>query len=57
MIDRLTRKTIFGDYGAEKEYESKGEEIQALRNALGKYEDLGLSPEEIEEVLNEQMHG
>ena len=57
MIDRLTRKTVFGDYGAEKEYESRQEEIQTLRNALGKYEDLGLSPEEIEEVLNEQKHG
>ena len=56
-MERLTRKTIFGDYGAEKEYENQGEEIQALRNALGKYEDLGLSPEEIWEVLNEQKHG
>lgn len=40
-----------GDYGAVKEYESQFEEICELRNALGKYEDLGLTPEEIKEKL------
>ena len=37
---RLTYKSAMGDYGSVMEYTSKNDEIQALRNRLGKYEDL-----------------
>ena len=40
-----------GDYGSARDYESQEDEIQTLRNVLGKYEDLGLTPEEIKEKL------
>lgn len=50
-MKRLTYKSLCGDYGSAKDYESQFEEIWALRNALGKYEDLGLTPEEIKEKL------
>lgn len=47
-MERLTYKSQYGDYGSEKEYSSTSEEICALRNSLGKYEDTGMTPEEIE---------
>lgn len=40
-MSRLTYKSMCGDYGSVKEYDSPQTEIQTLRNALGKYEDLG----------------
>ena len=39
-MTRLTYKSAMGDYGSVFEYQSKNDEIQALRNQLGKYEDL-----------------
>lgn len=50
-LDRLTYKSSMGDYGSAKEYEDEYVEICALRNALGKYEDLGFTPEEIRTLL------
>ena len=43
-MDRLTYKALSGGYGANKSYDSNMEEIYTLRNALGKYEDIGLTP-------------
>lgn len=51
-MDRLTYKSSMGDYGSEKVYEDIWQEVQMLRNALGKYEDLGLTPEQIKELIN-----
>ena len=50
-MKRLTYKSMCGDYGAVKEYDSPQAEIQTLRNALGRYEDLGLTADEIKELL------
>lgn len=50
-MERLTYKSFMGDYGSEKVYDSEWEEIQALRNALGEYEDTGLTPDEIRMML------
>jgi len=49
-MERLTYKSSMGDYGSTKEYDSPMAEIQALRNALGKYEDLGMTPEVIQQM-------
>ncbi len=38
-MNRLTYRSQSGDYGGVKEYSNDYEEICALRNALGKYED------------------
>ena len=51
-MERLTYKALSGGYGANKSYDSDIEEIYTLRNALGKYEDIGLTPEEIKKVLS-----
>lgn len=51
-MERLTYKSLSGGYGANKSYDSDMEEIYTLRNALGKYEDIGLTPEEIKKVLS-----
>ena len=47
----MTYKSLCGDYGSVKEYNSQSEEIWALRDALGKYEDLGYSPEELRAII------
>lgn len=49
-MTRLTYKSAMGDYGSVIEYPSKNDEIQALRNRLGKYEDFGYEPEELLEL-------
>lgn len=49
-MTRLTYKSAMGDYGSMIEYPSKNDEIQALRNRLGKYEDFGYEPEELLEL-------
>lgn len=56
-MDRLTYKALSGGYGANKSYDSDMEEIYALRNALGKYEDIGLTPEEIKQALLNKERG
>lgn len=43
-----------GDYGSVNEYESPQAEIQTLRNALGKYEDLGTVEELIPKLKIER---
>lgn len=48
MMERLTFKTDFGDYGSNKDFDNVYDELQALRNRLGKYEDTGFEPEEID---------
>lgn len=53
-MKRLTYKSSMGDYGAMREYESPQEEIQALRNALGKYEDIG-SAEEFKQLKEKNV--
>ena len=50
-MERLTYKSSMGDYGSEKEFDDWWEEKCALRNALGKYEDLGYTPEELKEII------
>lgn len=53
-MDRLTYKSCMGDYGSAKEFLSEYEEKCALRNALGRYEDLGYAPDEIKKFLPKQ---
>ena len=50
-MERLTYKSFCGDYGGAKEFNDPFDEIEALRNALGKYEDIGFDPSEIEAKL------
>ena len=45
--DRLTYKSFCGDYGSQKEFADEWEEKCALRNRLGKYEDLGFDATEV----------
>lgn len=56
-MDRLTYKSSWGDYGSAKDFENEFTEKCALRNKLGKYEDLGYSPEELREIINEVEGG
>lgn len=50
-MKRLTYKSMFGDYGSKRTYPDVWDEIEALRNALGKYEDLGYTPEELKVII------
>lgn len=50
-MDRLTYKSGMGDYGSAKTYDDEFFEKCALRNALGRYEDLGYSADELREML------
>ena len=56
-MDRLTYKSSCGDYGSAKNFEDEWSEKCALRNALGKYEDFGYSPEELREIIKETKGG
>ena len=56
-MDRLTYTSSWGDYGSPKNSEDEWSEKCALRNALGKYEDLGYSPEELREIIKETKGG
>lgn len=51
-MNRLTYKSSMGDYGSAKTFEDDFAEKCALRNALGKYEDLGCTPDELREIIN-----
>lgn len=53
-MERLTYKSDWGDYGSRYEYNSYPEEIHALRDRLGRYEDLGYAPEQITELAEDQ---
>lgn len=50
-MERLTYKSMFGDYGSERTYPDPWDEIETLRNALGRYEDLGYTPEELKVII------
>lgn len=50
-MDRLTYKSSMGDYGSLKDFNDEFEEKCSLRNALGKYEDLGYTPDELKLIL------
>ena len=52
-MERLTYKSQMGDYGSAKDFTNEFEEKCALRNALGKYEDLGYTPDELKKFLPE----
>ena len=52
---RLTYKSNWGDYGSSVVFDSEWDEKCALRNALGKYEDLGYSPEELKDLLDSHI--
>ena len=49
-MSRLTYKSMCGDYGSIREYDNPQAEIQTLRNALGRYEDLG-TVEELQSLI------
>lgn len=51
-MDRLTYKSSMGDYGSAKTFEDEFAEKCALRNKLGKYEDLGYTPEELKRIID-----
>jgi len=50
-MDRLTYRSSMGDYGSEVTFDDPWEEKCALRNRLGRYEDLGYTPEDLEILL------
>lgn len=56
-MDRLTYKSSMGDYGSTKTYDSEFSEKCALRNALGRYEDLGYSADELKKMLQNGKGG
>ncbi len=51
-MNRLTYKSSWGDYGSAMDFKNEWEEKCALRNALGKYEDLGYSADELQEIIS-----
>lgn len=52
--NRLTyRSQCCGDYGSTQNFEDVWDEVYALRNKLGKYEDLGYTSDEIKDMLKE----
>lgn len=51
-MERLTYKSSLGDYGINTIFDTTWDELHALRNALGKYEDLGFTPEELQAIIN-----
>jgi hypothetical protein len=52
-MNRLTYKSLMGDYGSAKAFEDEYSEKCALRNALGKYEDLGYTPDELKNIIKQ----
>ena len=53
-MERLTYKSRLGDYGINRNFENIAVELCELRNALGKYEDLGYAPEDLEKIIAER---
>ena len=51
-MERITYRSSMGDYGLQKEFHSDLEEKYAVRNALGEYEDLGYTAEELRKMLH-----
>lgn len=56
-MERLTYKSGWGDYGSAVVFDSEWDEKCAIRNKLGRYEDLGYSPEELREIIKETNGG
>lgn len=54
-MNRLTYKSSMGDYGSSKTFEDDFTEKCALRNALGKYEDLGYTPDELKNIIKQSQ--
>ena len=50
-MDRITYRSSMGDYGLQKFFNDERSEIYALRNALGAYEDLGYTADELKAML------
>ncbi len=50
-MERMTYKSMFGDYGCAVDFQDPWDIMHDLWNRLGAYEDLGLTPEEIRERL------
>ena len=46
-----------GDYGSAKTFDSEWAEICALRNALGKYEDIGYTPDDLGKIISKMKEG
>lgn len=46
MKERITYRSDFGDYGLSDLYT-----VEEIKYKLGKYEDLGYSPEELKEII------
>lgn len=51
-MERITYKTSMGDYGINVVFKTMRDEICALRDALGKYEDLGFTPRELKAIID-----
>ena len=51
-MERLTYKSSMGDYGINVVFKTMHDEICALRDALGKYEDLGFTPRELKAIID-----
>lgn len=54
-MDRLTYKSFMGDYGSAKAFEDEYSEKCVLRNAFGKYEDLGYTPDELKNIIKQSQ--
>ena len=54
-MERLTYKSFMGDYGLNFNVDNMEiyEVIHKLANKLGKYEDLGMSPEDILKMIED----
>lgn len=51
---RLTYKSRFGGYGLNIKFKKTIDGLFALRDALGKYEDLGYTPEQLKKIIDER---
>lgn len=52
-MERLTCKIFSQEYLPNKMFLTEHDEVLALRQKLGKYEDLGYSPEELENIIQQ----
>ena len=50
-MDRLTYKSSMGDYGSAKDFDDEFSEKCALRNKLGKFEDLNIAVENMRNLI------
>lgn len=52
-MERLTYKSSMGDYGNDAAFEDEWQEKCAYRNHLGRYEDLGYTPDELQDIIDQ----